>query len=62
MKIANDLVIYEVVVKQNLRAFLDISAFVECEMHIFEFLICRVGFLGLSIDDKAQIVASIKHW
>ena len=25
MKIANDLVIYEVVIKQNLRAFLDIS-------------------------------------
>ena len=25
MKIANDLVIYKVVIKQNLRAFLDIS-------------------------------------
>ena len=28
MKIANDLVIYEVVVKQNLRAFLDIGGFI----------------------------------
>ena len=27
MKIANDLVIYEVDIKQNLRAFLDISGF-----------------------------------
>ena len=26
MKTANDLVIYEVLIKQNLRAFLDISA------------------------------------
>ena len=26
------------------------------------FLICRVGFFYLLIDDIAQIVASIKHW
>ena len=31
MKKANDLVIYEVVIKQNLRAFLDISANIERE-------------------------------
>ena len=31
MEIANDLVIYEVVIKQNLRAFLDISAFVRAK-------------------------------
>ena len=28
MKTANDLVIYEVLIKQNLRAFLDVSALV----------------------------------
>ena len=32
MKIANDLVIYEVVIKQNLRAFLDISEQFLCLM------------------------------
>ena len=36
MKMANDLVIYEAVIKQNLRAFLDISEF-ECPAIEFYF-------------------------
>ena len=43
MKIANDLVIYEVIIKQNLRAFLDISAVKRTEYPILivKVALCR---------------------